>query len=181
MKCLTDTSICSHLLGPDCKLLRPSAQPSTSRYIPTRNQGVAARPALAVQYPDMPDTEMDGLLPQDVTMTDGSYTQLTSPSTSHSPQRGSPSEIYTDDEILSGPDIALKLFRMLEDGSKFKDVISWGPKGDRFIIHDASEFTKAVLPKLFRHSNFSSFVRQLNKYDFHKVRRNHLCPCGVRF
>ncbi|OSD08248.1 hypothetical protein PYCCODRAFT_1703 [Trametes coccinea BRFM310] len=58
--------------------------------------------------------------------------------------------------------------RMLEDTS-FADVVSWGPHGDCFVVKDMNEFTKSILPRMFKHSNFASFVRQLNKYDFHKV------------
>lgn len=58
---------------------------------------------------------------------------------------------------------------MLEDQS-FHDVVSWGPHGDCFVVKDMNEFTKSILPRMFKHSNFASFVRQLNKYDFHKVR-----------
>ena len=58
---------------------------------------------------------------------------------------------------------------MLEDTS-FAHVVSWGPRGDCFVVKDMNEFTKTILPRMFKHSNFASFVRQLNKYDFHKVK-----------
>ncbi|KAJ7622393.1 HSF-type DNA-binding-domain-containing protein [Roridomyces roridus] len=62
-----------------------------------------------------------------------------------------------------------KLYTMLEDSS-IADVICWAPQGDRFVIKNPTEFTASVSPRIFKHSNFSSFVRQLNKYAFHKVR-----------
>ena len=58
---------------------------------------------------------------------------------------------------------------MLED-DQFSNIVCWGPQGDCFVIKDLNEFTKSILPRMFKHSNFASFVRQLNKYDFHKVR-----------
>lgn len=60
---------------------------------------------------------------------------------------------------------------MLEDNAD-EDVVSWGPGGDCFVVKDMNEFTKSILPRMFKHSNFASFVRQLNKYDFHKIKNN---------
>lgn len=69
----------------------------------------------------------------------------------------------------TGPDFAKKLFQLLQD-SEHLATVSWSQGGDSFIIWDMTKFTNDVLPKYFKHSNFSSFVRQLNKYDFHKVK-----------
>ncbi|KAI0672636.1 HSF-type DNA-binding-domain-containing protein [Trametes maxima] len=75
----------------------------------------------------------------------------------------------SEDSMPSTSDFVKKLYKMLEDTS-FADVVSWGPHGDCFVVKDMNEFTKSILPRMFKHSNFASFVRQLNKYDFHKVK-----------
>ncbi|KAJ7855558.1 winged helix DNA-binding domain-containing protein [Mycena leptocephala] len=58
---------------------------------------------------------------------------------------------------------------MLEDNT-LQDVISWGAQGNSFVVKDVNIFTVSILPRIFKHSNFASFVRQLNKYDFHKIK-----------
>ncbi|KAJ7611649.1 HSF-type DNA-binding-domain-containing protein [Roridomyces roridus] len=74
-----------------------------------------------------------------------------------------------EDNMSSTSDFVKKLYKMLEDQT-FQNVVSWGPQGDCFVVKDMNEFTKSILPRMFKHSNFASFVRQLNKYDFHKVK-----------
>jgi len=54
------------------------------------------------------------------------------------------------------------------DESKNTDLIRWSDSGDSFIVLDEDEFAKKLIPELFKHNNYASFVRQLNMYGFHK-------------
>ncbi|KIO34592.1 hypothetical protein M407DRAFT_88338 [Tulasnella calospora MUT 4182] len=77
----------------------------------------------------------------------------------------------TEDAGPPASDFVKKLAKMLDDPN-YSQVVSWGPKGDCFVVKDMTEFTKSILPRMFKHSNFASFVRQLNKYDFHKIKNS---------
>ncbi|GAA5969560.1 hypothetical protein JCM11641_008159 [Rhodosporidiobolus odoratus] len=60
-----------------------------------------------------------------------------------------------------------KVWAMLETPS-LHHLISWSEDGTSFIIHHPSEFARLILPQYFKHSNFSSFIRQQNFYGFAK-------------
>ncbi|OWM86290.1 heat stress transcription factor A-8 [Punica granatum] len=61
-----------------------------------------------------------------------------------------------------------KSYEMVDDENT-DSIISWGGSGDSFVIWDVTQFSVQLLPKYFKHSNFSSFMRQLNIYGFRKV------------
>ncbi|KAI9255306.1 HSF-type DNA-binding-domain-containing protein [Sporodiniella umbellata] len=69
-----------------------------------------------------------------------------------------------------------KLYNMVID-AQYQHLIAWSYTGSSFVVCNIVEFSRDVLPKHFKHNNFSSFVRQLNMYGFHKVNKS---PKGHR-
>lgn len=69
----------------------------------------------------------------------------------------------------SVPKFLKKIFYMLEE-NKFSEMISWSNDGSALIIKNPTSFANEVLPLYFKHSNFSSFIRQLNMYKFKKTK-----------
>lgn len=66
------------------------------------------------------------------------------------------------------PAFVNKLWSMVNDNSNEK-FIHWSRNGESIIVPNREKFVQEVLPKYFKHSNFASFVRQLNMYGWHKV------------
>ncbi|CAE6239424.1 unnamed protein product [Arabidopsis arenosa] len=56
-----------------------------------------------------------------------------------------------------------KTFEIVED-TVTDPVVSWSLTRKSFIIWDSYDFSENLLPKYFKHKNFSSFLRQLNSY-----------------
>ncbi|GAB4851619.1 hypothetical protein Ancab_031021 [Ancistrocladus abbreviatus] len=95
-------------------------------------------------------------------------------------------------EVLSGnglleyvrksnpPPFLMKTYMLVDDPAT-DAVISWNAEGTAFVVWQPAEFARDLLPTLFKHSNFSSFVRQLNTYGFRKVATSRWEFCNDMF
>ncbi|GLE00285.1 hypothetical protein PINS_up009012 [Pythium insidiosum] len=72
----------------------------------------------------------------------------------------------------TAPVFLQKTYDMIE--SSPDDIASWSESGASFIIKQPREFAKIMLPRYFKHNNFSSFVRQLNFYGFRKHKKDEI-------
>ncbi|CAK8567109.1 unnamed protein product [Lathyrus sativus] len=65
----------------------------------------------------------------------------------------------------------VKIYQMVDDPCT-DNIVSWSQRNNSFIIKDSDEFSSNLLKKYFTHNNFSSFIRQLNSYGFHKIKQD---------
>lgn len=69
------------------------------------------------------------------------------------------------------PDIPIflrKTYHMIDTCDQ--SVACWSEDGETFVVKDPEKFEKQIIPQFFKHSKFSSFVRQLNFYAFRKIK-----------
>ena len=72
----------------------------------------------------------------------------------------------------SKPDkFILKLYEILNK-EEYNKIIHWSKNGSYIVITNTHALTQKILPIYFNHQNYCSFVRQLNMYNFHKIRTN---------
>lgn len=66
------------------------------------------------------------------------------------------------------PPFLQKLYEIVNDPNN-DELIRWSENGDSFFVLNHERFAREVLGHWFKHQKFTSFVRQLNMYGFHKI------------
>lgn len=61
------------------------------------------------------------------------------------------------------PPFLTKTYDIVDDPST-NHIVSWSIGNNSFVVLDPQAFSVSLLPRFFKHNNFSSFVRQLNTY-----------------
>lgn len=133
------------------------------------------------------DRSLNNMLPTSTASSSFASTAIQNQSTSNQNQSFHNSNSHRHEDIVVQPvpvpqksahanTFVHKLYNMVVD-TQFQHLIAWNYTGASFIVCNIMEFARDVLPKHFKHNNFSSFVRQLNMYGFHKVNKS---PRGHR-
>lgn len=69
------------------------------------------------------------------------------------------------------PATFLDKLRTILNDEKYSSMIIWDNNGTIVNIIDRIAFTNGPMSELYQHSNYNSFVRQLNLYGFRKTQR----------
>ncbi|KAJ8765322.1 hypothetical protein K2173_012019 [Erythroxylum novogranatense] len=64
---------------------------------------------------------------------------------------------------IGPPPFLTKTYDMVEDPVT-NHIVSWSRGGKSFVVSDPNFFSTHLLPRYFKHNNFSDFVEQLNTY-----------------
>ncbi|KAG5640807.1 hypothetical protein DXG03_006961 [Asterophora parasitica] len=155
----------------------PAPSPAASAATPPssgprkRAATTTATPARAEYEPLEPldDAPMDTIECDDIDMRFGPPLSGGSP-VENEERLNPPPSMNVIGKPMATNNFVTKLYQMIND-AKSAQYIAWTELGTSFVVSNVGEFSRSILGSHFKHNNFSSFVRQLNMYGFHKINR----------